>query len=121
MNVYEAIYSRRDVRDFRPEPVPDDVLRRLLRAAHHAGSVGFMQPWNFLVIRDRDVRARVHEVFARENDRAAGRFAGERGELYRTLKLQGILDAPLNLAVTCDRQRRGPTVLGRNTVRDTDL
>src|SRR5581483_11029593 len=121
MNVYDAIYGRRDVRDFRPDPVPDDVLRRLLQAAHHAGSVGFMQPWNFIVIRARDVRARVHEVFARENERAAGRFEGERGELYRTLKLQGILDAPLNLAVTGDRSRKGPAVLGRNTVQDTDL
>jgi 5,6-dimethylbenzimidazole synthase len=121
MNVYDAIYGRRDVRDFRPEPVPDDVLRRLLRAAHHAGSVGFMQPWNFLVLRSLSIRRQVHEVFARENRRAAARFEGERADLYRSLKLQGILDAPLNLAVTCDRARKGPVVLGRQTVRDTDL
>jgi len=121
MNVYDAIYSRRDVRHFRPDPVPAEILVRLLDAAHHAGSVGFMQPWNFLVIRGREVRRQVQEVFAHENHRAAGQYDGARAELYRTLKLQGILDAPLNLAVTCDRSRRGPAVLGRNTVRDTDL
>jgi 5,6-dimethylbenzimidazole synthase len=121
MNVYEAIYGRRDVRHFRPDPVPDDVLARVLHAAHHAGSVGLMQPWNFLVVRSREVRAQVFEVFRRENARAAQRYAGERRALYDALKLQGIVDAPLNLAVTCDRARRGPHVLGRNTVPDTDL
>ncbi len=64
MNVYDAIYGRRDVRHFRPDPVPDAVLRRLLDAAHHAGSVGFMQPWNFLIVRSRLVREQVYEVFA---------------------------------------------------------
>jgi 5,6-dimethylbenzimidazole synthase len=121
MNVYDAIYGRRDVRRFRSDPVPDDVLLRLLQAAHHAGSVGFMQPWNFIIIRSQAVRTQVQAVFARENGRAADRYHGDRAELYRSLKLQGILDAPLNLAVTCDRQRKGPAVLGRNTVRDTDL
>jgi 5,6-dimethylbenzimidazole synthase len=121
MNVYDAIYGRRDVRHFRPDPVPDDVLVRLLRAAHHAGSVGYMQPWNFLIIRSHGVRGQIHEVFARENRRAGEMFDGERATLYRSLKLQGILDAPLNLAVTCDRERKGPAVLGRHSVRDTDL
>jgi 5,6-dimethylbenzimidazole synthase len=121
MDLYDAIYGRRDIRHFRPDAIPDDVLVRLLDAAHHAGSVGFMQPWNFIVLRSPDVRRRVYEIFTRENERAAARYEGARGELYDSLKLQGILDAPLNLAVTCDRARHGPHVLGRNTVRDTDL
>ncbi len=121
MDVYEAIKTRRDVRHFRPDPVPDDVLRRILDAAHHAGSVGLMQPWNFLVLRSREVRSRVRDVFLQENDRAAEHYEGERKELYDSLKLQGILDTPLNLAVTCDRRRKGPHVLGRNTIRDTDI
>jgi 5,6-dimethylbenzimidazole synthase len=121
MDVYEAIYARRDIRHFRPDPVPDEVLLRILRAAHHAGSVGFMQPWNFLVVRSPDVRRGIVRIFERENARAAENYSGARRELYDSLKLQGILDAPLNLAVTCDRGRNGPHVLGRNSIADTDL
>jgi 5,6-dimethylbenzimidazole synthase len=121
MDVYDAIRSRRDVRRFRPDPVPDDVLVRILDAAHHAGSVGFMQPWNFLVVRWHDVRRKVFEIFERENARAAENYAGDRRSLYDSLKLQGVLDAPLNLVVTCDRGRGGPHVLGRNTIVDTDV
>jgi 5,6-dimethylbenzimidazole synthase len=120
MNLYEAIYSRRDIRKFRAQPVPDEVLFRLLDAAHHAGSVGFMQPWNFIVIRNLALRGRVKEIFERENARAAENYSGERRELYRSLKLEGILESSLNLCVTCDRARGGK-VLGRNTVLDTDL
>jgi 5,6-dimethylbenzimidazole synthase len=121
MNVYDAIRGRRDVRRFRPDPVPDEVLVRILDAAHHAGSVGFMQPWNFLVLRSLEVRRKVFELFDRENARAAENYSGDRRSLYDSLKLQGILDAPLNLVVTCDRSRGGPHVLGRNTIVDTDM
>lgn len=120
MNVYEAIYSRRDIRKYRPKPVPEDVLHRILDAAHHAGSVGFMQPWNFIVIRNPRVRGEVKAMFERENARAAGNYSGERQDLYRSLKLEGILESALNLCVTCDRTRGGK-VLGRNTIIDTDL
>jgi 5,6-dimethylbenzimidazole synthase len=109
------------VRAFRRDPVPDDVLGRVLEAAHHAPSVGFMQPWNFIVIRDPATRARVMNIFLRENERAATNYAGDRADLYRSLKLEGLEDAPINLCVTCDRTRGGPHVLGRNTIIDTDL
>ena len=59
--VYRAIRERRDVRRFRPDPVPEEVVRRLLRAAACAPSVGYMQPWNFLLIRDEQVRRQVHQ------------------------------------------------------------
>jgi 5,6-dimethylbenzimidazole synthase len=121
MNVYEAIRLRRDVRSFRPDPVPDEVLVRILDAAHHAGSVGFMQPWNFIVVRSIETRRKVFEIFDRENARAAENYSGDRRSLYDSLKLQGILDAPLNLVVTCDRGRGGPHVLGRTTIVDPDL
>ncbi len=121
MNVYEAIRGRRDVRKFRPDPVPDEVLVRILDAAHHAGSVGFMQPWNFLVLRSPEVRRKIFEAFDRENARAAENYSGDRRSLYDSLKLQGILDAPMNLVVTCNRERGGPHVLGRNTIIDTDM
>ena len=119
--VYRVIEQRRDVRAFRPDPIPAAVLGRILDAAHHAPSVGFMQPWNFIVVRAPATKARVQAVFARENERAAATFRGERADLYRSLKLEGIMDAPINLCVTCDRTRSGPNVLGRNTIIDTDV
>lgn len=61
--VYEAIFGRRDVRSFRPDPVPEDVLARLLVAAHHAPSVGFMQPWDFLLVKNLEARRRVKQLF----------------------------------------------------------
>lgn len=120
MDLYDAIFKRRDIRRFRSTPVADEVLYRVLDAAHHAASVGFMQPWNFIVIRDAAVRQQVKQVFERENARAMENYAGERRLLYESLKLEGILEAPLNLCVTCDRSRGG-SVLGRSTIVDTDL
>jgi 5,6-dimethylbenzimidazole synthase len=121
MDIYQAVYTRRDVRSFRSDPVSDEVLVRILDAAHHAGSVGFMQPWNFIVVRSSEVKRQVHESFLRENGRAKENYTGERRELYESLKLAGIVEAPVNLAVTCDRSRKGPAVLGRNSIPDTDL
>src|SRR5229473_5032086 len=103
MDVYEAIYKRRDIRAFRPDRVPDEVLHRILEAAHHAGSVGFMQPWDFIVIRNAEIRQRMKSVFEHENARAAEHYSGERRALYQSLKLEGILESPLNICVTCDR------------------
>ncbi|HYH19501.1 MAG TPA: 5,6-dimethylbenzimidazole synthase [Azospirillum sp.] len=120
--VYRCIFSRRDVRgQFLPDPVPDAVLARILRAAHHAPSVGFMQPWDFVVITDPTVKRRVHDAFRAANAEAADLFEGERQAAYRALKLEGILDAPVGIAVTCDRQRAGPVVLGRTHMPDMDL
>lgn len=119
--VYRAIFERRDCRRFLPDPLPDALLARLLTAAHHAPSVGFMQPWNFLVVRSHVVRLRVKEAFERANAAAAAQFAGDRGEQYRSLKLEGIVESPLNLCVTCDRTRHGPVVLGRTAQPEMDL
>jgi 5,6-dimethylbenzimidazole synthase len=119
--VYDVIALRRDVRNFRPEPVPDDVLTRVLEAAHRAGSVGFMQPWDFVLVRSPERRAAVYELFRRANDRAAAHYQDDRAAKYAALKLQGILDAPLGICVTCDRRRGGPHVLGRDTIPEMDL
>ncbi|WP_298372043.1 5,6-dimethylbenzimidazole synthase [Azospirillum sp.] len=120
--LYKAIFSRRDVRgQFLPDPIPEEVLRRILLAAHHAPSVGFMQPWNFLVITDPAVKARIHADFATANEEAANQFDGERRALYSRLKLEGIQEAPVNLLVTCDRERAGPVVLGRTHMPTMDL
>ncbi|HXF92337.1 MAG TPA: 5,6-dimethylbenzimidazole synthase [Nitrospiraceae bacterium] len=120
--VYRAIFERRDVRrNFLAVPIPDDVLARLLTAAHQAGSVGFMQPWDFVIIREAVTKRAVKALFRDANAAAARRYRGARAALYRTLKLEGIEEAPVNLCVTCSRRRGGPHVLGRSTVRDTDL
>jgi len=120
--VYKAIYKRRDVRGhFLPNTVANDMLEKLLDAAHHAGSVGFMQPWSFIVIRSDEVKRRVQQLFDDANQAAAKVYEGERRELYSRLKLEGILEAPLNLCVTCDPTRHGPHVLGRHTIRETDV
>ena len=119
--VYRAILTRRDVRgQFRPDPVPDEVLSRVLIAAHHAPSVGFMQPWSFLLLRDAEVRRRVHALFVEANAEAAAMFPPEKQALYRSLKLEGIMEAPLNLCVTCDPDRAGPVVIGRTHIMEMD-
>lgn len=119
--VYDVIFSRRDVRRFRPDAVPDEALYRLLDAAHHAPSVGFMQPWNFIIVRDPAVKAQVKQAFREENARARRHYTGRRRLLYDSLKLEGICEAPINLCITCDRSRFGPHVLGRNSIPETDL
>jgi 5,6-dimethylbenzimidazole synthase len=120
--VYRAIYERRDIRSqFLPNPVPDDVLGRLLEAAHHAPSVGFMQPWDFIVIRDESIRRTVHACFLEANREASSVYTGEQRMLYDGLKLAGILDAPVNLCITCDRARSLGAGLGRHSDAATDL
>ncbi len=120
--VYRAIHERRDVRSqFLPDPIPTEVLARLLEAAHHAPSVGFMQPWDFLVIDSIPIRRQVQGLFQQANARAADRFDGDRRTLYRGLKLEGIVDSPMNLCITCDRSRGGPHILGRDSIVETDL
>lgn len=120
--VYRAIFERRDVRrNFLPASITDAVLARILTAAHHAGSVGFMQPWDFVVVRQGTTKRAVKQLFQKTNDRAAMRYEGSRATLYQSLKLEGIEEAPINICVTCSRQRGGRHVLGRSTVRDTDV
>lgn len=120
--LYRAIRERRDVRSqFLPDRIPPEVLVRLLEAAHHAPSVGCMQPWDFIVIESREVREAVRANFERENQKAAEHYAGDQAALYSSLKLEGILESPINLCITCDRSRGGPHVLGRNTILETDL
>ncbi|WP_266180313.1 5,6-dimethylbenzimidazole synthase [Dyella humicola] len=120
--LYRAIHERRDVRSqFLPDPVAPEVLARLLHAAHHAPSVGFMQPWDFIVIDRLQTKQAVKALYDRANADAAEHYAGDRAALYRRLKLEGIVESPINLCITCDRTRGGPHVLGRNTMLDADL
>jgi 5,6-dimethylbenzimidazole synthase len=120
--VYKCIFNRRDVRgQFLPDPIPDRVLARILNAAHRAPSVGFMQPWDFIVVRDAAIRQQVRDSFQVANLEAAGMFEDERQASYRRLKLEGIVEAPIGICVTCDRSRTGPVGLGRTHQADMDL
>ncbi|TNJ40265.1 5,6-dimethylbenzimidazole synthase [Chlorobaculum thiosulfatiphilum] len=120
--LYKVIYSRRDVRgQYLPDPVPEEVLRRVLDAAHHAPSVGFMQPWDFVVVRDFEVRKQIKAGFEVAHAEAAAMFDGERREQYRGFKLEGILEAPVGVCVTCDRTRSGEVVIGRTANPEMDL
>ncbi|MCZ4272833.1 5,6-dimethylbenzimidazole synthase [Maritalea porphyrae] len=112
--VYRAIKTRRDVRDqFLPNPIDGAVLNRILSAAHAAPSVGFMQPWNFLLINSLEQRQKVQAAFKAAQAEEAQQFKGERKALYQNLKLEGITKAPLNICITCDPNRNGKTGLGR--------
>jgi 5,6-dimethylbenzimidazole synthase len=120
--LHRIIAARRDVRHFLGTPIAGDVIRRILEMAHLAPSVGFMQPWNFILITSLDLRRQVKACFEEQNREQLDLLPpGERQELYRQLKLEGILEAPLNLAVTCDRNRDAPFVLGRGPMPETDL
>jgi len=120
--VYKTIYNRRDTRaEFLNEPIDDEVLTRLLDAAHHAPSVGFMQPWDFIVIKSSDVKKQIKEAFEKANVEAKTMFDNKRQELYSKLKLEGILEAPIGICITCDRTRTGDVVLGRTHNLEMDL
>ncbi|PDP86514.1 5,6-dimethylbenzimidazole synthase [Glycomyces fuscus] len=113
--VYRAIRERRDVRTgFLPDPVPHDVLTRVLEAAHQAPSVGDSQPWDFLVIEDPGLRARVGDLAAAERQDHAHAPPGARARAFAGLKVEALFDAPLNIAVTVDPTRGGRHARGRH-------
>jgi 5,6-dimethylbenzimidazole synthase len=120
--VYRAIRERRDVRrGFLPEPLPDELLNRLLEAAHNAPSVGLMQPWRFIVVRDIAVRQAIHNIFLDANQRALAEYEGKRQKSYAGIKLEGILEAPQNLCIVCHPQSSQGHRLGRMTMPETAL
>jgi nicotinate-nucleotide--dimethylbenzimidazole phosphoribosyltransferase len=114
--VYRVIHERRDVRnDFVPDEVPTEVLTRILEAAHTAPSVGFSQPWDFLVIRDAGMRQTVHDLAVRQRRAYAASLPKARARAFASLKTEAILDTPVNIVVTCDPTRGGRHTLGRYT------
>ncbi|MCP5068760.1 MAG: 5,6-dimethylbenzimidazole synthase [bacterium] len=120
--LYRTIFTRRDVRgQFISDPIPEDVLSRVLMAAHYAPSVGFMQPWSFILIRAEETKRKVHKLFEKAHGEATEMFEGESREVYRNLKLEGILESPINICITCDRDRAGPVVIGRTHIKTMDV
>jgi len=118
--VHRVIAQRRDIRRFRPDEVPEAVLRRVLEAAHRAPSVGLMQPWRFIVIRDLDTRIAVRGLARRERLQQAERF-DERARQFLDQKVEGVVEAPVGICVCCDPGDPGVEVLGRGTIPETDV
>lgn len=119
--VYKAIYGRRDIRVYLPDPLPAHLLSRILDAGHHAPSVGFMQPWDFVVITHPDLKQRLASIVDKERIRASQSFDGIRQDHYLRLKVEGLVRAPVVICVTNNSKRGGPNVLGRSTRPETDL
>ncbi len=117
--VYRAIHERRDMRHFSGGVVPDATLQRLLCAAHHAPSVGFMQPWRFVRLRSRLLREGVHALIERERVLTA-QALGLREDEFMKLKVQGVLDAAEVLVVAMPPGRE-QHVFGRRTLPEMDL
>jgi nicotinate-nucleotide--dimethylbenzimidazole phosphoribosyltransferase len=112
---YRLAAARRDIRNgFRPDSVDNAALTRVLAAAHQAPSVGLSQPWDFLVIRERATRERVHALARQQREVFARSLPRSRALEFRDLKIEAILETPVNIAVTCDPTRGGRHVLGRH-------
>ena len=118
---YAAVVARRDIRRFRADEVPEDVLERILGAAHAAPSVGHSQPWRFVVVRDRAMRDSAALLADREWHRQAAHFDDTSARHMLDLQLHGIRDAPMGVVVCCDRRTEATAVLGRATFVDADL
>jgi nicotinate-nucleotide--dimethylbenzimidazole phosphoribosyltransferase len=118
--VYDVIAERRDVRRFRPDDVDEAVLERMFEAAHQAPSVGLMQPWRLIVIRDVETRTAIRRLAQRERLRQADHF-DERARHFLDQKIEGVVEAPLGICICCDHGDAETEVLGRGTIPETDI
>jgi 5,6-dimethylbenzimidazole synthase len=119
---YKAIYSRRDVRShFTSRSIEDSVLTKILNAAHHAPSVGFSQPWNFILIKNIITKKKIKDSFEEEKNRSSKLVEEPKRSKYLSFKLEGILESPINLCVTYDPSKFGPFVIGRSSIPEAGL
>jgi len=121
---YKVLFSRRDVRkDFIKKKISNETLRKILLAAHHAPSVGFSQPWDFILVRDLEKRRLIKNSFLDQKLKSIKLLDNEeeKKQKYLGLKLEGILESDLNICVTYDHGRFGPFVIGRMTIKDAGI
>jgi len=119
---YKAIFSRRDVRShFTSRPIDEEIIMKILEAAHHAPSVGFSQPWNFILIKDDKTKKKIKESFEKEREYSAKLVEEPQRSKYLSFKLEGIIDAPVNICVTYDPSKFGPFVIGRTSIPETGI
>jgi len=120
--LYDVIERRRDVRaEFSDEPLDDEVLHRVLGAAHAAPSVGHSQPWDFVLVRDTATRERFQEHVATERATYAASLPSDQQQTFGRIKVEGILESALGVVVTYDPDRGGAQVLGRHAIDDAGL
>lgn len=120
--LYKAVFSRRDIRShFVDKKIPDEALAKILNAAHHAPSVGYSQPWDFILIKNQDTKLKVKNSFIQEREKSISLLDNDldRQDKYVKLKLEGILESDINICVTYDPKRFGPFVLGRTSIPET--
>jgi 5,6-dimethylbenzimidazole synthase len=117
--VYRAIYERRDMRHFLSDPVDPEILSRLLNAAHHAPSVGFMQPWRFIRITSPDLRRALHALVEQERIDTA-KALKERENEFMKLKVEGIRECA-ELWVAALGEQREKHIFGRRTMPQMDF
>ena len=120
-NLFEVIAARRDIRRFRADPVPSEILQQVLLAGHLAPSVGHSQPWRFAIVDDPLIRQQAALYADRERVRQAALLNPESAKRLLDLQLAGIREAPLGIVICCDRRTASSGVLGRATFPDTDL
>ncbi|MGW7488770.1 nicotinate-nucleotide--dimethylbenzimidazole phosphoribosyltransferase [Streptomyces sp. NPDC054786] len=114
--VHRVMRERRDIRNgFRGDPIPNEVLLRVLEAAHTAPSVGHSQPWDFVVIRSDETREKMHQLATAQREAYAKSLPKARAKQFRELKIEAILETPVNIVVTADSTRGGRHTLGRHT------
>jgi 5,6-dimethylbenzimidazole synthase len=119
---YEVIERRRDVRaEFTGEPLDDDILTRILGAAHRAPSVGMSQPWDFVVVENLETRRTFRDHVTTERDLFRDSLPVERQGTFEKIKIEGICESSVGVVVTYDHSRGGQHVLGRHTIADTGL
>ncbi|MFE9743615.1 5,6-dimethylbenzimidazole synthase [Saccharothrix saharensis] len=122
MSFYDVLHRRRDTRgEFTGAPIPPDVLRRVLTAAHAAPSVGLSQPWDFIVVRDEHTRRAFRDHVHAERSVFASELDPRQTELFARIKVEGILESTLGVVVTYDPDRGSPAVLGRHAIADAGL
>ncbi|WP_051772811.1 5,6-dimethylbenzimidazole synthase [Saccharothrix sp. NRRL B-16314] len=122
MSFYDVLYRRRDTRgEFTGAPIPPEVLRRVLSAAHAAPSVGLSQPWDFVVVRDEHTRRAFRDHVQAERSVFAAELDPRQAELFAKIKVEGILESTVGVVVTYDPDRGSPAVLGRHAIADAGL
>lgn len=117
----DIMVNRRDVRGnrFSDRPIEEEKIRQILLAAVNAPSVGFSQPWEFVLVKSNEIKLQIKESFKQENEKASNLFEGDRQKEYNRLKLEGIFEAPLNIAIFYSQTQK--PVLGQTSMPEVGL
>lgn len=121
---YKILFSRRDVRShFIKKEIPLETILRIINAAHHAPSVGYSQPWNFILVKEEQTRKKIKDSFLNEQEKAIKLLENDKikQNKYKSFKLEGILESNFNICVTYDYTRFGPFIIGKTSIPETGI